>query len=138
MGSAFRRSYKDKRTGKAKKVKCYSIKYLDAAGQWVTETTDTTSRTVALRLLAEREVAITGRTSVPELPESEEHDDRPLSEIQELYLAWLVLRRKPSTCRLYTERLDFTLRNLAVDRLGQLDSTRIDDYIRTRRVVCHS
>jgi hypothetical protein len=132
MGTVYRRSYKDKRTGKLKRIRRYTLKFRDAAGRWVTEPAGTASKTVALRLLAERELAITGRTSVPGDRGLGREADLGLGGLRDGYLAALALRRKPSICRLYTERLDFTLRHLGVERPDGLDPARIDDYVRRR------
>ncbi|MFO0892823.1 MAG: hypothetical protein U0790_27240 [Isosphaeraceae bacterium] len=135
MGSVFRRSFRDKKTGKTKRIRTYSIKYLDEAGRWRTEPTETTSRSVAQRILAERELQIGGSSPAPQstvpapIPVDEEHT---LEEIRERYLASIGLRLRASTCRMYAERLGYTLKELAIRHPSGLSTQLIDRYVRDR------
>ncbi len=135
MGCAFRRCFKDKKTGKTKKIRTYSIKYLDVNGCWHTEPTETTSKTVALRILAERELQVRTASPAPQrdvpapTPVVEEHT---LEEIRGLYLSSIGLRLQASTCRMYAERLCYTLRELAIRHPSGLSTQLIDRYVRDR------
>ena len=57
---------------------------------------------------------------------------RHSAELKDRYLTSVVLRRKASTCRLYAERLGFSLRHSGpIDPTGSTPP-RIDDYVRRR------
>jgi integrase len=136
MGSVFRRSYKDRRTGRAKRVRTYTIKYRDAAGRWVTEATDTAQKHVPQRILLEREAGIRGPAPRPDAagagPGGGDPEELTLEALRDRYLASASLRLKPRTLAMYAERLGFTLRGLGVRSPAELTTDLIDAYVRRR------
>ena len=72
VGSVFKRCFKDKKTGRTKRIRTFSIKYPDENGRWRTEPTDTTSKTLALRILAEKELGLANppATREPGVPQA--------------------------------------------------------------------
>ena len=58
-----------------------------------------------------------------------------LDEIRERYLASIELRLRASTCRMYAERLNYTLKELGIRDPSGLNTHLIDRYIRNRMVT---
>ena len=133
MGSVYRRGYKDRNTGVVKRTRTYTIKFRGSEGRWVTESTNTTSKVIALRLLAEREMGSAESPGISGVRDLEVEGDGPiLEELRERYLESISLRLRESTCRMYAERLGFTLRQLDSGSLDEVDTPRIDAYVRKR------
>ena len=132
MGSVFKRCFKDKKTGRTKRIRTYSIKYLDENGRWRTEPTDTTSKTIALRILAEKETALATPPASRQTQNPAALDSPRLAELRDRYLASMKLRLRDSTSRMYAERLDYTIRDLGVEFAEEIDPIRIDAYVRKR------
>ena len=132
MGSVFRRCFKDKKTGRTKRIRTYSIKYQDETGRWRTEPTDTTSKTIALRILAEKELALAGPQATCQTQSSAQLDSPRIDELRERYLASMRLRLRDSTYRMYAERLDYTIRDLGLEFAEEIDPMCIDAYVRKR------
>lgn len=131
MGSIFRRSYIDKRTGQRKLARRYSVRFKDAQGRWRTEPTSTCRRPVAQRILLEREQTerIEPAARLPALPQGAMI---LLAELSEAYLADRKLRVKSSTWELYRERLRFTLAELRVEAVSQLTRGLVETYVQER------
>ena len=121
MGSVFRRCFKDKKTGRTKRIRTYSIKYQDETGRWRTEPTDTTSKTIALRILAEKELALAAPQATCQTQSSARLDSPRIDELRERYLASMRLRLRDSTYRMYAERLDYTIRDLGLEFAEEID-----------------
>ena len=135
MGTAFRRSYKDKKTGKLKRVRKYSIKYQSSTGEWVTEPTDAVQKHIALRLLLERERQAQGNGAIPVLPSSPAvpaGQPLPMAEIIQHYLPYLRLRVKSTTLKVRQEYLHATLGRLAVTLPAELTPALVQKYVEVR------
>ena len=57
----------------------------------------------------------------PRIPRPDEN--LTLDEIREQYLASIELRLRASTCRMYAERLNYTLKELAITHAEQSEHT---------------
>jgi hypothetical protein len=138
MGTVFRRSFRDRRSGKPRKVKTYTIKYKDAVGQWVTEATDATQRPVAERLLLQREREIQrspgGDLSsvVPTSYPTEEGPPVRLSELVQRYLPWFRRRARPYTVLRREEYLRGTLNRFPVQTAAELKLLVVHEYVEKR------
>ena len=135
MGTVFRRSYKDKKSGKMKRVRKYSIKYQASSGQWVTEPTDAVQKHIALRLLLERERQVQGNGTIPVMPASPAvptGQPLPLAEIIEHYLPYLRLRVKSTTLKVRQEYLKATLERLSATMPADLTPARVQKYVEAR------
>lgn len=129
MGSVFRRSYIDKRSGQRKLARRYSIRFKNPQGKWCTETTDTCRRLVAQRLLLEREQQ---QANPPPAPSRLAADMIGLPELVEAYLADRKLRVRPNTWQLYRERLEYTLADLQLESVAELTRSTVEVYVRRR------
>src|SRR6516162_4485573 len=132
MGSVFRRSFRDKNSGRTKRIRTYSIKYRDETGRWRTEPTDTTSKTLALRILAEKELALSDPQAPRRSQNSVRLDSPRIDELRVRYLASMRLRLREATYRMYVERIDYTIRDLGLESVDEIDSIRIDHYVQKR------
>jgi hypothetical protein len=135
VGTVFRRSFWDKKTGKAKRVRCYSIKYRDAQGQWVTEPTEAVQKHIAQRVLRERESQVqqqliaappqagverATRTLRPSTSESP-NETVLLADLRDRFPPSIRVRLKQTTVKMYGESLHFVL-----PRLGGVHGARAD------------
>jgi len=146
MGTAFRRSYRDKKTGKTKRVRTYSIKFQNSQGPWVTEPTEAVQKHVAQRLLGERErevhqqlaLGLLRNTPLHPISASEPGDTRPaasailLEELRDLYLPSVRVRLKPSTAKMYQEVLGYILPRLKAQTVPGLTLQHIEQFMQDR------
>lgn len=146
MGNVFRRSYRDKKTGRTKRVRTYSIKLQDAAGTWVTEATDAVQKHVAQRFLRERELQVQQQlpSHAPQaspVPESAPGAPSPasgpvpavtLEELRDLYLPAVRIRLKPSTSKMYAEVLGFIMPRLKAQTDAALTLQHVEQLMQKR------
>jgi integrase len=146
MGTVFRRSFRDKKTGKIKHICSYSIKFQDASGAWVTEPTDAIQKHVALRFLRERELQVQQQlvppsgSPAPATPPSIKETTVPradapvafLEDLRDLYLPAVRLRLKPSTAKMYGEVLQFVLPRLSIRTAGELTLQHVEHFMQQR------
>lgn len=133
MGTVFRRTYLNKKTGQRRKVRAYSIRFKNADGKWITEPAKATKKYLAERLLYQRETEVEQqRNGLPAAITLSEAQDARLEETKIAYLADRRLRVSHDTFQLYRERLDFTLAELSLERISQLTLETIDAYVNRR------
>jgi integrase len=138
MGTVFRRSFRDKRSGKLKKVKTYSIKYKGPDGEWITEATDATQRPVAERLLLQREREVQRSLGgdlpaiVSAAPLEEESPAVRLEELIDPYLSWFRYRARPYTLLRREEYLRGTLARLPAQAVIELKLPAVHTYVEGR------
>ena len=133
MGTVFRRTYLNKKTGKRRRVRVYSVRFKNANGKWITEPAKATKKYLAERLLHQRETEVEQqRNGSPAAITPSEVQDAYLEEIKNAYLADRKIRVSHETYRLYQERLSFTLADLGHERMSQLTLEAIDSYVDRR------
>jgi len=110
------------------------IRFRDAHGKWRTEPTEHKTRYLAERAMSEREREIAAQINgtPPTLPQVTPQDVY-IEEIKVAYLTDARLRYAPSTCDLYKGRIDFTLVELAVERVSELTLEKVDQYVSRRQ-----
>ena len=127
MGSVFRRGYKDKKTGRVEEesvvIRSGIEMRRDAGGL---SPPIPASKTLALRILAEKELALANPPASRRTQSSAGLDSPRIAELRDRYLASMRLRLRDSTYRMYVERLDYTIRDLGVEFAEEIDPIRID------------
>jgi len=146
MGTVFRRSFRDKKTGRTKRVGTYTLKFRDAHGVWLTEPTDAFQKHVAQRLLRERELQVQQEiafqschsTNAPAIhperstPPPAEPVSILLTELRDLYLPAIRVRLSQSTTKMYREALNFILPRLHSRTADMLNLQQIERFMQQR------
>ena len=129
MARTYRRSYRCRKTDQLKYVKTYTLEFKNADGQLVKESTKINRKPLAERALQKRIREVQRQLAgEPVDDDANGNGHITLEELADQYVRACRLRLKPSTCDMYEERLNYSVRKLAITYPKDVSLSLVDDY----------